>query len=201
MGQIIDLGFGKANTSNTIATFAAMKATEPFIRATAVGTGKRVKGSDHSVPFGPLEMNGSLVSMKVEHENGAIILLQCSWKRSGSPIRDGALFIRLRAGAPLYAFHAKLPTSHENRVGESWQIFQGCGDIMTAAELKVAGLEIPRNWSSNFMDTEQIKECFVIRELRGETQARPTLTAVATSEGIKMREIPTEPSRRLRIRR
>ena len=200
-GQIVDLGFGKANTSNTIASFAAMKAAEPFTRVTAVGSGKRIKGSDHSLPFGRLDMNGSLVNMKVEHENGTILLMQVSWKRNGTPIRDAALFIRLRHGAPLYAVHAKLPLGRENQVGESFQMFQGCGDILNAAELQVAGLVIPRNYASNFMIVEELKECFVIRKLRDETQAKPTLTAIATSEGVKLREIPSEAPRRLRVRR
>lgn len=201
--QIIDLAYGKANFSGTLATFGVMKLNQnvdvPFKRESAATTGRRIKGADQSTPVGYLDMHGVIVSCKVEHQQGSIILLQVSWKRSGIGLRDGAVFIRLREGAPLLTVHANLPTSRENRYGESFQMFSGYGDILSPHDLKVLGVEVPRGWASSFMSPEEIKECFIVRQIRPETIPRPQLAAVATSEGIKMREIAQEPMRRIRV--
>lgn len=200
MGQMIEVGYGKANLSNTLTTYAVMKVTEPFARVSGVTAGKREGyGTTHQV--GRHEMTGALINCRVEHDNGTVLLIQTGWKRSGIAIRDGALFMRLRAGAPLYRITAKVPLGPENLFGEWFTVFSGYADIMNEADLQVLGLKVPRQYLDRYMSTEELEECFEINQLAAPTQSKPQLSAIATPEGIQMRELSSEPIRRLRFRR
>lgn len=199
--QAITVGFGKANFSSVLMSIAALKVEAPWQRVSAWTSGVSVSGSKVWIPAGEHEMNGGFTRVRTEHENGRIIFLQSSWVRGGSPIRDGAIAIRLRHGAPLYDIFARVPTAAQNRCGDVVQAFQGMGDILTPEELRVAGLDVPRYVSSKFFDPEEIDECFRITRISGESIPRPTLQSVATPEGIQVREVANVPQRRIRIRR
>ena len=198
--MIIDLGHGKANLSHTLATWGSMKVEAPFKRISAVTSGKR-HGQQQVHSVGRHDMTGALINSKVEHDNGAVILVQASWKRGGSPIREGAMFFRLRVGAPHYRVDAKVPTGPENIHGDRFMVFQGYADIMNEHELTVMGITAGSQFRDRYMQTEELEECFEIRQLAGATQAKPTLTAIATPEGVKMTVMQPEPSRRLKFRR
>jgi hypothetical protein len=197
----VELGYGKANLSDMLATYASLRVTAPFKRETAIQTGRRVPGSDNAIPVGKFDLNGALLNAKVDHPTGTIIAVQASWKRRGAPIREAALFFRLREGAALYDVRAKVPLGPDNYCGDSFLIFGGYGDLLTPDELHLHGLEVNRGFKERFMQPVEIGECFVIRQLRAETIHRPTLQAVATSEGVQMREIPAAPGRRLNLRK
>lgn len=199
--QVITIGFGKANFSNVVATVAALKVETPFNRVSAMTSGVAVSGSKTWIPAGLHEMNAGFTRLRTEHENGRIILLQAAWNRGGSPLREGAIFIRLRHGAPLYEISARVPTSQGNVCGDIVQVFEGTGDILSPDEMKVAGIEIPRFYAQRYLSEEEIMECFRISLIRGETVARPSLQSVVTSAGIEVREVANLPQRRIRIRR
>lgn len=199
-GQVIRLAYGKANFSNTYATYAAMKVTAPCQRVTAITTGKRHGNIDTLFP-GRHEMNGALRLANVEHEYGTVILLQASWKRKGAPIRDASLFMRLRMGAPLYNVRAYLPRDHENILGEDFVVFSGYADILAADELEQIGIEVGRSYVSKFMETEEVEECFNVTQLQTETVGRPQLTAIITPTGTQLREAPQQAKRRIILRR
>ena len=195
----VTLGFGKANLTNALATYASMKVTEPFVRVTAIGSGRKVTGGDTRTPLGNHEAYGAIITSSVEHDAGTIIMVSASHKRGASLIREGALFFRLRHGAPLLQVDAMLPLDQVNRIGDRFTIFSGYADLMTVAELKLLGVEVPRSWINRFMAPDELAECFVVTVLRPETIPRPQLTAVATADGIEMREVAQEPRRRLRL--
>lgn len=197
----IDLGYGKANLSDMLATYASLKVTAPFTRVTGINSGKQMTGSTSSIPVGRFDMNGALLNAKVEHPNGTILLIQTSWKRNGIGIRDAALFFRLREGAPLYDVRARVPVGRDNICGDSFQMFSGYADLLTPGELKLFDIEPHRNWAQSFLNAEEIAECFIVTQLRAETIRRPVLQAIATSEGVQMKEIPQAPSRRLNLRK
>lgn len=198
--QTISLGYGKANLSNTLATYACMKVSAPFNRVTAITSGERV-GRSSAVQVGGHEMHGVLVTQQVQHENGTIILLTASWKRSGGSIRDGSLFLRLRHGAPTHNIIATVPTGRENVCGDRFSMFTGMADIMNVDELGAVGVEVNRSYASRFMDNEELDECFQIVQLSKATAERPVLTAISTTDGLQMREVAQAPTRRLIFRR
>jgi hypothetical protein len=196
---LIELGFGKANLSNTFATYANMLVTPPFKRISAIAAGKR-GGGGGADQVGTHQDNGVIVRNRVEHAWGSIILLQVAWKRGGVPIKDGAIFIRLRQGAPLYRILGILPMGRDNLLGRTFVMFSGYGDIMNEEDLTMANLQVNRSYTQKFMSEEELEECFEITQLAPATQERPSVTAVATPEGIQLRELGAIPARRFRIR-
>lgn len=197
--QRIKVGYGKANYPSILASYTALKVTPDFVRVSAATSGKRV-GQNQYHHSGVLELNGGIVQSDVEHPNGTVILLQATWKRGGSPVRDGALFMRLRVGAPMWSIRAKVPTAAENTIGEYVEVFQGYADMMNAEELGLLKLKVNRSFTEKFMSEEEVEECFAAHQLHRETVARPSLTAIHTPTGVEMREVPATPKRRLNVR-
>lgn len=200
MGQTVEIGYGACNYSNTGAKVAVMKVEPPFKRSLAATSGA-MRGGPTRHNSGTLDLHGFLVSQRSEHDNGTILLVQVGWTRSGSPIREGALFFRLRAGAPQYRVTAKLPVTAENRYGDRFTTFTGFADILNEADLVVAGLQVNRRYTERYMSEEELEECFEISVVTPETTPRPSLSAVSTPEGLQMREIAQMPSRRMRLGR
>ena len=196
--QIVTLGYGKANLSNVLATYASLKVTAPFARVSAISSGAR--HGQNVTQVGRYDLNGAVLSVRSEHENGTVMLLQSSWRRGGSLLREGGLFLRLRLGAPLYEIHAKIPRGYDNVAGESFLMFSGYADIVNPDELKLIGIEVNRSFINRFMDNDELEECYRIVQLTQGTQERPTITAIATPTGIEMREVPQAPARRLILR-
>ncbi len=200
MGQLITAGFGKANLSNVLATYSSMKVTAPFMRTTAINSGK-THGQKIALPVGRADHHGILLSQHVEHDNGTIIMVQASWKRNGSPIRDGALFVRLRAGAPLYNIIAKVPIGEQNIVGDSFMIFSGYADIMSLDDLQDNGIEVNGGFIRRFIQMDELEECFRISMMAPETVPRPQLTEVEGQNGPEMQPLAAPPLRRISLRK
>ncbi len=199
--QIITLGFGKANFPATLATFACFRVRPPFLRDSAVTSGAQQRGQGSDYHAGAIDVHGTLYVRPVSHANGEILLFQSSWKRRGAPIRDGAIFLRLREGAAKWAIHAKLPMEPENRHGAQFKVFEGCADLLSADELMGFGLEAPRMYRQKFMSEEEVDECYVLEELQEERAARPNLLVVKDGDKTKVVEVASKPQRRLVFRR
>lgn len=198
-GQTVSLGAGKANFVNTLATYACMKVAAPFNRTSALTSGKQHSRSYSQA--GRLEHYGGFMHANVEQDHGTVILLQVSWKRNGAPIRDGALFLRLRTGAPLYSVSAKVPTDAQNTYGDRLSMFSGYADIMNAEELQLIGILPNRSYTEKFMAEEELEECFNIQMQQAETIGKPQITAIATPTGVQLREVAQEPMRRMIFRK
>ena len=199
MGQTVQLGYGKANLA-TLATYSAMKVEAPFSRSSAVTSGKRMGSASHT-QIGAHELEGGVTVVPTEHENGTVILLQVKWMRGGVGVSEGGLFMRLRSGAPLYNISGRIPTEAGNMAGDTFTMFNGYADILNPAELQLLGIEVNRGYISRYMDEEELEECFKIVQLREETQARPSITAIATPTGVQMREVQPAPKRRIVLRK
>lgn len=201
MKQTVDFGYGKATFANTSASYAFMKIDAPFTRVSGSTSGQKVPSSEQSAPVGNFDGNGFILTGKVAHDQGTVLLLQVSWKRRGIALRDGVVIVRLREGAPLYNVYAHLPTDAENRYGDSIQMFSGNADLVTRKDLAMYDIEVPRNWAEKFMGADEVAECFRIVKVRDGLVPRPNVVAVVTPEGSKLREIAAVPERRLRLRR
>jgi hypothetical protein len=192
-------GYGKANLKETLATYASMKVSPPFERISAVNSGQKCS-SPNTTPVGLHQSAGALITCRVSHESGTVILLQSRWTRNVVPFREGSLFLRLRTGAPVWQISAKLPTGHGNICGDRFAIFTGEADLVNRNELKLLGLEVSKSYTQKFMNAEELEECYYITQLAPETVAQPSLTAIATPTGLELREIAAMPKRRLIIR-
>lgn len=196
----VHLGYGKANFDTIGATYATMKVEPPFKRNSAYTSGQR-SGEQRVTPVSlHPDRHGVLLTGNVQHDEGTIIVLQVAWNMKGSPIRDGALFLKLRIGAPLYNVMAFIPGNHANICGDQFMIFSGEADIMNLDDLEAAGIEANRGYVSRYMEQDELAECFRIVEVHPARQARPSLEAIATATGTEMREVAQMPARRLILR-
>ena len=199
-GMTVTLGYGKANFARTVATFACLKVTPPFNTVSAAVSGAN-RGGKQYIQCGTLDLNGGVSLANVEHPVGTVILLQVSWKRQGMALKDGAIFLRLRPGAPLYNIAGMVPLSPENMVGDNVQLFSGYADVLSADDLAYLRIQPKSYYLDKFMDPEELEECFVISKAMEETTPRPEVAIVATAQGPQLREVAQTPARRLIIRK
>lgn len=199
--QTCILGFGKANLPGTYASIACFRLKPPFMRDSAVNSGRQDRNYSRDYAIGAIEERGMLYQRRVEHETGTVVMLQSGWKRNGSPIRDGAIFLRLREDATEWRITAKLPLSDGNTYGAEFVVFEGRADMLNADELQTFGFEVNRSYRSRFMAREEIDECFLLQILSQERSARPSLMIVGTGEQRRLVEVAAAPSRRLVLRK
>lgn len=200
--QQVTLGFGKANFPNTYASFTCQRVSAPFVRDSGVSSGRSMgfnSGQEYMV--GAVTEHGSVYVRPVEHEQGRVLLLQTGWRRNGVPIRDGAIFLRLRETAAKWEIRFKVPLDHGNVIGADFIGFTGRADILSADELGTFGLEVPRSYRQKFMSEEEVDECFVLRRLEEERSPRPNLMIVGAGKEAKIVEVAQAPSRRIVMRR
>lgn len=199
MGQTVSIGIGKANITPSLATYAAFKVTPPFSRITAVNSGVR-KGMGSTVQVGAYDFNGQLYTHNVEHDNGTVILLQAKWMSGPHLVREGALFMRLRFGAPMYEVIASVPTGNDNMCGDSFRVFTGYADILNASELRMLGLEVGKGYISRYMEPAELEECYRIIQIGRESAPRPAVEEIETPTGVELREVAQMPARRMILR-
>jgi hypothetical protein len=194
------LGFGKANFPDTLASYTCQKVEAPFVRVSAVTSGKALSGGHEYLP-GSIPHRGTIWVRPVEHPEGTLILLQASWKRSGAPIRDGAVFLKLRNQGAQWEVNFRLPTDACNVVGDSVRAFEGRADILGEQELASIGIEVPRMFRDKFMTDEEVDECFTIVRVSAEIAPRPQRILVGEGRDAKVVELAAAPLRRMAFRR
>lgn len=197
---VIHLGYGAANYKSCAATFAALRVQAPFIKDTAITTGKTIPGGMVHTSAGTSDRNKGFSLKQVEHPFNTVILLQANRTRNGLRIADGAVFLRLREGAGQVAVYAVVPPSPENTCGDRVMIFQGAADVLTPDECQEYGIQLPRTFVSQRMDPEEVPMCLDVRKLTLGS-ARPVAQAVETESGIVVRDVQAPMVRRLRLRR
>lgn len=197
---LVDLSYGRANYATSSTSFACMKVVAPFARASAAKAGRTVSGAGSWTMAGTNATHGGFKRERVEHNTGTIILLQGTRMSGGLPISEGAIFVRLRDTGPLYEVYGRLPTSHQNVIGDSVVIATLRGDLMTLTDLQVAGIEVPRIFRQRFMQAEEITEMLQVSMIQPELKPRPQLVAIATDTGVELQAVAQAPVRRLRFR-
>lgn len=190
---------GSANFPGTGATISCQRVTAPFKRDSAITSGARVGYQEF--PVAALPQRGALHRFVVSHAEGTLLMLQSRWLRNAAPIRDGAVFLRLRATGPLWRIAAKLPLSAENVVGDTFVAFEGRADVLTIEDLTKAGIVVPSSYEKRFMSPEEVDECYVFDRLSDEIRPRPVLRTVASADGTKVVEMAAAPARRMTFRR
>ena len=200
--QRVTVTFGKANFERAMATLAAFLVAASWDRSTAINYG-RVNPRDkvwYPATNDP-EHGKGFTSVKIEYEEGSILLFQARRTRGGMTIADAGVFVRLRSSAPLISLLAALPPSVESMLGDNIMAFQGRGDILSVDELRTLGIEVPRSYVSIYMDEDEVEERFSTREIASATVERPTFVRVATTTGTKAQAVAADPIRRVRLRR
>lgn len=199
--QRVRVGFGSVNLKNQSAKLAAFRVEAPYRRESAVSTGK-TNSNWEKYPVSQYEqVNGIMYNAYTTHPNGTILMLQSSWTRGGSPIRDGAIYLRLRQEAAMLNVEARIPHGPDSRIGSSFMVFQGHADILSADDALVYKISTPHHVIDRFFTPEEVDECYEITQIIPESAPRPAHALVHTAQGAQVCEIAPTPQRRLTFRR
>lgn len=198
---MVTVGFGKANFPDTLATYTCQRVRPPFVRESAASTGRAVGGRGDTFMAGFIRQHGELYSRRVEHDEGEIVLLQVGWRTNGLPIRDAAIFIRLRNLAASWEIRAHVPSCQENAIGGNFLMFSGHGDILHPVELKDLGFQINKFYTDKYMEPEEIDECFTILPIAPEVTPAPRMEVVVRGGQEVLVQVAAKPMRRLNFRR
>jgi len=199
----VSLCYGKVNLPDQGQTVAVLRLKAPFDKAmSATLCGKAfLNTKEYCAATRNRDIGGGFTRQRVEHEQGTLILLQVSRTRRGVPHADGAMVLRLRNGADLLSISARLPMGGGSILGEQIQIFAGAADICAPEELALLGVKIPKWYAERYLDPQEVAQLFDVSVVRAGEIARPTLHAVATSEGVVIKAVGEEAPRRMRMRR
>ena len=205
MSQVagVSLCYGKINLSNQGQTVAVLRLKAPFDKSMSATTSGKVnlQSKEYHQATRYRDIGGGFTRQRVEHAQGTLILLQVSRTRNAVPTADAAIVLRLREGADLLSIAVRLPVGPESVLGESIQVFVGSADIMSPADLKLMGIKVPNYFRDRYMVQEEIDDLIEVSVVRAGTISKPTLQAVATSEGVVIAAVGVEEPRRLRLRR
>ena len=200
MSQPVSLGYGKINFDNMSATLTAFVIEPGFVRNFPSKKFSR-RGRAQSFPCSQYpDINGTLMLDTLEIPDGVVICLQASQRRNAIAMRDGAVFIRIREQGPMLVVNASIPIHRESLIGTSHLVFQGRGDLMSLDDLAESGSTPTNGWIQGFMDSEEIIQCFDIRELDSEQAPAPKLERIVNMSGNTVTLQSAIPSRRIRVR-
>lgn len=198
----ISVAFGKVNLKRASGTLASWKLEAPFKRTTAVGTGKSdAGGKTYSQATPHPTIGGGFTTAQVRHPEGTIIMLQASRTRNGMRVADACFCLRLRENAAFRLVKVKIPHDRESLLGDTFVAFTGNADLLTLADLKALGIDIPKQWVSNFFAPDEVEELFEHEVIRLETTPPPSYVRVTTTEGTEVKAMAAERIRRVRVRR
>lgn len=198
----VSVTYGKIVLSKSGQTVSSFRLKAPFQKDSAAQVGTvdlRSKESMAATRY--RDIGGGFTRQRVELPANSLILLQISRTKNGTSYADAAIILRLREGADVLSISAKLPVGPESVLGDALQIFAGSADICDMGELQLLGIRIPKYYADRYMAQEEIDELFEISVVRPGLIAKPTLHAVATSEGVVIKAVGEEATRRIRLRR
>jgi hypothetical protein len=193
------VGFGTLTLSTMTVSILSQIVTAPFLRVSSLSRGNKVARSYREYLAGASSHYGKFYSQDLTHPDGTIFLITSGWKRRGTAVREGSVFLRVREDGALWQIGATLPDSQEHNLGGTFPVLRARGDILGAADLPQYGLAIPGYFAGRYLSTEEIEECFVFDQLNPQRTARPnTLLVPQAAGGVKVLEVATAPVRRLR---
>lgn len=160
----------------------------------------RGSGTRHSAAVDGYEDHGYWNQAEFKNEDGTVMCIQASTTLRGSPYNNGAMFIALRADAPLIKVNVNL---HPNRnaVHTKLPAFIGRGDILPTSELSDYGVVLYRNYINSHMNQEELDELFEISTLAPGVDKPDLVTIVGDQGEVKRVAVKPEDPRRIRIRR
>lgn len=201
--QTVLVGYGKVTFSSVSASFASFVVRPKFDRTTA-GQSGRASGNKQVAQAGQFAHQGTLINQMTMLDDGAVVLVTSRWTRNGSPVRDGAIFLRLRARAAYYSIVAVVPVHRDSVCGDRFTMFAGHADLLGSDELSLLGIEPPPVYVAKFMQPEEIDECFEINQMVAEVEPPPTqrVVEIVTPAGVEERIVTSSvPRRRIQLRR
>lgn len=146
--------------------------------------------------------HGHWYTARMDHKEGAVLLLQVSNTMNGRPYSGAGVLLRLREEAPAVSVNAKLP-AHRESVYNILPVFVGNADVLTVEEATDLGADMTSAYIDNYLDDEEeFEECWEVQGLNQGKTPKPTVEKVTTVTGeTKAVVVGSQPRRRIRVRR
>lgn len=194
--------FGKVNFRDASQSVAVLAASAPFKRETALNAGRAEQSSKQYLQATRnRDIGGGFTRQRIMFPEGTLLVLQAARTERGVLKAEAVIFLRVREGADHLVIHSHIPTAPDGYLGSSVQIFTGEADILTAEEVCVTGVRVPHMYIKRYCNEDEVQELFEIQVARKGNLTKPQLVAMSTSEGLVVKAIGSEASRRIKIRR
>ncbi len=177
---------GSINLDKHQVTLSAMRVEAPWVRKSAIDTGRRSLNDRVWLAASRTATEKGFFLQAVGHPEGTVVLLQANETRRGLPYAQAGLFLRLSESGPLLTISMRLPVNRITLLGDSLEVFRGKADVMTAAELRVLGIDIPNGYSRTFCNKTEVDELFTVREVVPSQLPKPSFAAVVTAKGVEV---------------
>lgn len=200
MTSPVKVAYGKVNLKDAGGTLGCFRIEPPFQRMPAAQVGRR-HGNPSSQPASIYPAaGGGFTTSNVGFDDGTVIMIQASRTRARMRYADGVIFLRLREQAAYIIVKNLLPTGRDSLLGDQFVAFAGCADVIGVDELKSMNFEVPR-MLNGYLEQDEIDLLFRVETIREAITPAPSLVRVATSRGVELKAMATEPVRRLRLRK
>lgn len=196
----VSITYGKVTFPKASSVIAAFVVTAPFNRVLASKALTKVGGTTRHAA-GNQAMDGILVAECVEAPDGTILCLQTQKTQGGRSMADGAIFLRVRAEAPLISIRALLPQYHGSKLGALHSVFEGRADVLSVAEVQMAGIAPHSNYLRGFCKQEEVEECYAVVTLMPAISAAPRFILEQSSSGEVVALQADTRVRRMRVRK
>lgn len=144
--------------------------------------------------------NGETVNEVYTPAEGAMLGYRMVETLAGSVVSHAMVCLRLRESAPFISLNALLREANNSLWGASTPVFKGRADVLTVADLRALGIDVPKALKATVFDPDNVAESFDIVEMRPGT-AKPEFIRVANASGEdSCIALPTAPPRRFRSR-
>lgn len=201
MSNMVRVLWGSYNAAVMSGRLSCMLVTPPF-KQTLAGAGQiKKQGSPSRIICGEdPDINGALMQQILLPDDGTVLGIRFSKTTNGRPSADACLFVRVRADGHTISINANIPPARGLTLPRQVQAFFGKGDILGYNGMKSLGYDIPKSYRLNFMDEEEIEECFTYTEADdGVPLNLRAQTVVIAGEEKKI--VTATPQRRIRVRR
>lgn len=196
----VTLAYGKVNFSDAAMSIGSFKVTSPFVRASAMNSGIPTNSSRpiFNQAIAGFQQGGGFTKKDVSFEVGTILMFQYKRTRRGLRANDSAIILRLRPDAAMLAINVSLPTGDGGLLGDTYNVFIGNADRLTADEARAYGIAVPPGYDKTFMDEDFVDDAYKIVEVAPARTPKPTFEKVDVGGVEVVREVRKAPVRRIR---
>lgn len=199
--NLISVGYGKMNFSDSSMSIAAFVLERPFIRKFPSQVYK--KTATHVIHVSPYpEINGRLFVDTLSVPNNTIVMLQVGKRYRGSSVADGMVFVHVHEHGGLLNVCVRTITDPSSTVqNNTHTALVANGYILSDEDMEKLGFIVSERTIDTYRQSEEIDELFHITRLTEDVVPQPEpviLKSISGSE--KVIHVPVV-RRRIRVHR
>jgi len=200
MSNMVRVLWGSYNSAVMSGRVSCMHVVPPF-KQTLAGASLPKQGTPSRIIAGEdPDINGSLMHQILLVENGTVLAVRISKTTNGRPSADACLFVRVRDDGNTIRINALIPKARGLTLPKELLAFSGKGDILGYNAMKSLGYDIPKSFRYQYMDEEEIGECFSYTEGNDGVPLSFQEHRIVVA-GEEKTIVVSTPQRRIRVRR